>query len=233
MKITAFTIVRNEEVLIAKHIMHLATLADEVLVIVQPSTDATRLFAKSCANTILSKAKLKVIEHEPDRPGWEFSIKKACEEASHDWMFGLAADETYCGIPLTQAVRHTKKNNFRAVAIKRLHAINADQKEWFKLEFAKPEVRLFNRLAKTTLGENAYGFPYELHRGLCHAFHGRAIVLPDAAGRIIEYKPSWQHYKGQLFCSDAKTFNEVDSCERVMSQRDLRLGRLMWERMSG
>jgi hypothetical protein len=223
MKITAATIVRNEEVLIAKHIIHLASLADEVIVIVQPSTDCTLLFARDCAKRCYTPT--RVIEHAPEKRGWEFSLKKICEEAKYDWIFPLTADETYCGEPLQKVAKLAKTKGQKAAAIPRWHSVGANPDEWFKIEQYRPEVRLFHKAA---LGD----FDFALHRGLNQAFNSKAIAVPKEYCSILEYKAPSMHYKGQCFCADAGVLNELAQCEQVMKPADLRLGKMLWDRMS-
>ena len=222
MKITAATVVANEEVLIAKHICDLAALADEVVCVVQPSADATLMIARAVAERMFVPC--RVIEQHPDKPGWEYGLETAFKEAKFDWMFMLTADESYVGSPLRNLAKLAKAKKQKAAAIGRWHAIACGNDTWFKQE-GQHEVRLFH---KGSVGD----FQFGLHRGLNHAFNGRAIQAPPNWGRIIEAKAAWQHYRTQQFIvSQGHPLNELTQCEEKMPTRDLRIGQAMWEKV--
>lgn len=227
MKVSAFTIIRQEEDLVTHIMAHLASLGDEVVVIVQPSTDATLMFVNMMADKLFKPC--RVIEHTPESPGWEFSLRKALQECKYDWCFGLTADETYVGAPLRLLAKHAKSKNLRAAAIRRLHAVACNPTDFFKFEH--PEKRAEVRLVHKQVALNGDGFVYALHRGLNHQFNGKAVLIPWNDGRILELKSTVRHYKGQLFCDDAGVLNERTQCEEKMPARDLRIGQSLWERM--
>jgi glycosyltransferase involved in cell wall biosynthesis len=224
MHISAFTIVRNEEMLIAKHLAHLASIADEVVCVVQPSTDATLLFAQTVAPMLFKP--VRIVQHAPEHLGWEFSLKRATEECKHDWCFALTADETYAGAELDKVAKFGKDKDQNAVAIYRYHAVACNAKEWFKIEQWKPEVRLFHKAALLNFKGDL-----KLHVGLNVVYNQKAVIAPLPGSRIVEFKPNWHHYKGQLFCKDAGVLNELTQCEEKMPARDLRIGQAFWERM--
>jgi hypothetical protein len=232
MHISAFTIVRDEELLVTKQIVHLAYLADEVVVIVQPSKDATLSFAKECA---LCVRNVRVVEHKPESWGWEYSLRKAMEEAKYDWVFGLPADECFSGAPLADLAKFAKSKGHNAVAMMRRHCVALDpcnpdpSQHWFKQEHPEiGRIRLWNKQAIPR------DFKFTLHHGPEYCFDRKAVIPPPGQALIIELKPAWYHYKGQLFISNERhPLNDLMRCEQLMLQRDLRLGAAFWERMNG
>jgi len=82
MKISATVITFNEETNIHDACESL-TWADEVLVVDSGSTDKTRAIAAACGARVVNK----------DWPGFAAQKQFAADEASHDWVFSLDADE--------------------------------------------------------------------------------------------------------------------------------------------
>ncbi|MBV9958223.1 MAG: glycosyltransferase family 2 protein, partial [Acidobacteria bacterium] len=82
MKITATIITFNE----AEHIRaacESVSWADEILVVDSESTDATRSIAEECGARVIERA----------WPGFAAQKQFAAEEATHDWVMSLDADE--------------------------------------------------------------------------------------------------------------------------------------------
>jgi hypothetical protein len=223
-KVTAFTIVRNEDILIAHTMIHLASLADEVVVVVQPSSDATLMIAKDCADKL--PVPCKVAHDRPEKFGWEYSLVHASDLCSHDWAFALNADECFVGASLGVFADIAQSHGVEAVAFPRWHAVAVDAERWFKVEQWCPRVRLFRRdkLRKIDVG---------IHHGLEHMFSGQISKVPaeSGQGRIIEYKAPWHHYRAQLFYDSTGDMNERQKCESSMSPLDLKIGQAFWERM--
>ena len=82
MKISAVIIAFNEEKNIAQAIESVAW-ADEILVVDSESTDQTRQIAESLRAKVLIKTWL----------GFAAQKQFAVDNASHDWVFSLDADE--------------------------------------------------------------------------------------------------------------------------------------------
>src|SRR5213075_1830605 len=82
MKISATIITLNEESNI-KPACESVAWADEVLVVDSNSTDATRDIAEACGARVISNA----------WPGFSAQKQFAVEQARHDWIFSLDADE--------------------------------------------------------------------------------------------------------------------------------------------
>jgi len=205
------------------HLMcHLASLGDEVIVVVQPSTDATLMIAKECATML--PVPCTVIEHNPDQLGWEFSMVEATKHCKYDWVFCLNADESYVGTPLGTVAKMAKAKKLPAVGFRRWHAIACNKDEWFKQERWLPRVRLF-------LKDHLGGEVQKIHDGLEQRFSGKALNLPKEVGRIVEFKAPWQHFRNQLFYESRGVLNEAKKCRDKMSALDRKIGRDLWERM--
>jgi glycosyltransferase involved in cell wall biosynthesis len=218
--ISAYTIVRNEEILIAKHLAELTRHARDVLCVVQPSTDATLLFAEHAAAQLAEVGlRCRVIEHVPARLGKEFSVRFALEQCAFDWCLNLDADETYVGRPV-QDVVEALPAQATALSMAHLQAIACTEGAWFKIEPLQPKVRIIDRRRFDT------DVDYELHAGLDALRRDQAIAhLPDSQGRIVEYKAAWQHYVDQLFYeSQGSPMHEADACRARMAPRALELG---------
>src|SRR5918912_4181846 len=82
MKITATIITFNEAENIRAAIASVAW-ANEILVVDSESTDATRKMAEACGARVISRP----------WPGFAAQKQFAAEEAKHDWIFSLDADE--------------------------------------------------------------------------------------------------------------------------------------------
>jgi glycosyltransferase involved in cell wall biosynthesis len=82
MKISATIITFNEEANIREACESL-TWADEIIVVDSGSTDKTRDVAKACGAHVIEK----------DWPGFATQKQFATEQALHDWVFSLDADE--------------------------------------------------------------------------------------------------------------------------------------------
>jgi glycosyltransferase involved in cell wall biosynthesis len=82
LKISATIITFNEEANIRGACESLAW-ADEIIVVDSGSTDKTRAIAESCRARVINK----------DWPGFAAQKEFASEQASHDWIFSLDADE--------------------------------------------------------------------------------------------------------------------------------------------
>jgi glycosyltransferase involved in cell wall biosynthesis len=82
MKISATIITFNEEANIREACESL-TWADEIIVVDSGSTDKTRDVAKACGAHVIEK----------DWPGFAAQKQFATEQALHDWVFSLDADE--------------------------------------------------------------------------------------------------------------------------------------------
>jgi glycosyltransferase involved in cell wall biosynthesis len=82
MKISATIITFNEEANIREACESL-TWADEIIVVDSGSTDKTRDVAKACGAQVIEK----------DWPGFATQKQFATEQALHDWVFSLDADE--------------------------------------------------------------------------------------------------------------------------------------------
>src|SRR5262247_3861819 len=82
MKISATIITLNEESNI-KAACESVAWADEVLVVDSNSTDATRELAEACGARVLTNA----------WPGFGAQKQFAVEQAKHEWIFSLGADE--------------------------------------------------------------------------------------------------------------------------------------------
>jgi len=82
MKISATIITLNEEANIRDACESLAW-ADEIVVVDSGSNDKTREIAEGCGARVIVK----------DWPGFAAQKQFAAEQASHDWIFSLDADE--------------------------------------------------------------------------------------------------------------------------------------------
>lgn len=82
MKISATIITFNEEANIRDACESLAW-ADEIIVVDSGSTDKTREIAEGCGARVIAR----------DWPGFAVQKQFAAEQASHDWVFSLDADE--------------------------------------------------------------------------------------------------------------------------------------------
>jgi len=82
MKISATLITFNEEENIRKACESVAW-ADEILVVDSQSTDGTREIATQCGARVINR----------DWPGFAAQKQFAAEQAQHDWIFSLDADE--------------------------------------------------------------------------------------------------------------------------------------------
>jgi glycosyltransferase involved in cell wall biosynthesis len=82
MKISATIIACNEEANIGDACKSL-TWADEIVVVDSGSTDHTREIARDCGARVVSR----------DWPGFAAQKQFASEQATHDWVFSLDADE--------------------------------------------------------------------------------------------------------------------------------------------
>jgi glycosyltransferase involved in cell wall biosynthesis len=222
LKISAYTVVRNEDILMGHLMCHMASIADEVVVLVQPSTDPTLLIARDCAQ--LLGVPCKVIEHAPEQLGWEFSMVEATKHCKHDWVFCLNADESYVGPPLSKFAKEAKAQKKHAVAFQRWHAVTCNKGEWFKVERWAYRLRLFR---KDHLG----GEVQKIHDGLENRFEKDRIEITSDRARILEYKAPWQHYRNQLFYASRGVLNEEMRCRDIMPKIDLQIGKLLWERM--
>src|SRR5215216_2614597 len=82
MKISATIITLNEESHI-KAACESVAWADEVVVVDSNSSDATRTIAESCGARVITN----------DWPGFGAQKQFAVEQAKHEWIFSLDADE--------------------------------------------------------------------------------------------------------------------------------------------
>jgi hypothetical protein len=218
--VSAFSIARNEEDLIAKHLIHLQSIADEVICVVQPSKDATLLIAREVARQSLGSP-IFVIEHAPEKFGWEFSLAHAANSCTSAWVFALCVDETYVGEPLHLLVESARQQKAPAIWIPRLHAVAKNTEEWFKAETYLPQARL----VKKSILDPKYA--YDLHNGWNQMLaKGCWIRIPEDRARIIELKSPSRHYMGQLFTHARGVMNERAKCEKEMNRADLKLGKV-------
>jgi glycosyltransferase involved in cell wall biosynthesis len=218
MKVSVVTVVRNEEELIAKHLVHLAGLGDEVVVVVQESADCTALFVQEAVVRVAGPmgVPVKLVPHKPDGPGAERSFEVAFAACSHDWAFYLAADESYVGRPLKQHAKVAAAKT-DALAIPRWSAVGKDDRGLFTVEQYKPQVRLIRRAALPAM------FPWALHHGLNAAFPKRGVCRPEV-GQIMQYKGPARHYARQLWLESVGARNERGACEAQMPKALRRLG---------
>jgi hypothetical protein len=219
-RISAFTIVRNEELLIAKHLAELARLAKEVVCVVQPSTDCTLLFARNTAAHLGALGTTcHVVEHEPERLGKEFSLAFALERCTFDWCFNLDADEAYVGCSPDELVERAS-SHAAFLSIAHFQAVGCTPEAWFKSEPVRAKVRLFDRKRLDT------GRRFALHVGLDPLLRDEATVhVPATEARIVEYKAAWQHYLDQLFYEwEGSPVHEAPACRAVMRPQSLELG---------
>ncbi len=216
---SAFTIVRNEAILIAKHLIALAAQTRDVVCVVQPSTDATLLFARDVAMQLADfGCDIRVMPHEPETLGKEYSLAFALEQCRNAWCFNLDADETYVGAPISRLIDKLP-GGAAAVSIPHWHAVAETESEYFKVEPFVPRLRLVN---KTRLPK----LEFALHQGLDQLLHLPEVAhLDRSAARILEYKTPSQHYADQLFYeSQGCQINEADRCRERMSSGELNAG---------
>src|ERR671933_2793239 len=91
MKITATIITFNEEANI-RAACESVSWANEILVVDSESTDRTRLIAEECGARVISRA----------WPGFALQKQFAADEARHEWIFSLDADER-----VSETLRHS------------------------------------------------------------------------------------------------------------------------------
>jgi hypothetical protein len=218
--VSAFTIVRNEELLIAKHLAELARHATESVCVVQPSTDCTLMFAQYTATQLASVGlRCRVVEHAPERLGKEFSLGFALEQCAFDWCFNLDADETYVGRSPAEVIEGSPPYA-SAITLPHVQAVGCTRETWFKEEPVKPKVRLVHR------GRLYGNLSVDLHEGLDKLMYGETVShLPASEGRIVEYKAPWQHYVDQLFYeAEGSPQHEARQCRERLTPQALELG---------
>ncbi len=221
-RISGVTIIKCEEILVASHMVHMASLVDDLVVIIQPSSDCTLLYARDIARRL--DVPCRIIEDEPEKLGWEFSLALAAKEAKHDWLFALTCDESYVGVPLPELAQRGVVAKAHVVWIPRLHAVGCTPGTWFKTETYVPQARLVRKDAIDPK------FPYDLHLGWNQMFYSRrGHKVPPETARILEYKSPSRHYTGQLFTHARGALTEKVQCEERMAKRDRKLGKLIYK----
>ena len=218
--VSAFTIVRNEEILIAKHLVALTQLVDEVVCVVQPSDDATLRIANGVARQLASlRVRVNVVSHAPTPIGKEYSLLFAVSQCQHEWCLNLDADETYAGTAPGLLVEGVE-GAIEVVWIERFHAV-ASSTAWFKQERSM-RARLFRKQALREDVRTA------LHRGLDEYFLGRSHISANHA-LIVECKATWQHYVDQLFCRAYGAASDYDRCQVKLSEIEKKLGEAFFQ----
>lgn len=92
MKISAVTIMYNEELLVADYINHIKDSVDEVVIVDGGSTDSSVQIAQSLGAKV-------VIKHQPpDMSTFSFGAQwsYAMNQASGEWLFIISTDERIC-----------------------------------------------------------------------------------------------------------------------------------------
>ena len=221
---SCFTIVRNEELLIAKHLVGLAQLTDDVVCVVQPSADSTVQIARHTAQQLADYGvTVRVMEHEPPKMGKEHSVRFALDQCHHEWYLDVDADETYVGASPGQIIEEFG-GQYEAFSIARWHAVAAHEGRWLKVEPWSHRLRLAN---KHKVPEHA---TFDLHIGLDQAFQGRPVAaLDQRVARLLEYKAPWQHYVDQLFYESNGGMNDKAYCEEHLAPVDLAVGRAFFD----
>jgi glycosyltransferase involved in cell wall biosynthesis len=221
---SCFTIVRNEELLIAKHLVGLAQLTDDVVCVVQPSKDSTVQIARHVGQQLADfGVTVRVMEHTPPKMGKEHSLRFALAECHHEWCLDVDADETYVGASPGQIIDELGAQ-CEAFSIARWHAVAAHEGRWLKVEPWSHRVRLVNK--RRVPGT----FTFDVHVGLDHAFHGRPVTAIDQrVARLLEYKAPWQHYVDQLFYDSRGSLNDKALCEAQMAAPDLAVGKAYFD----
>lgn len=223
MGVTAVTVVKNEAFLIAKHLIHLASISNEVVCFVQPSYDGTEMIAKSMIGKI--NVPLRVIPHVPKTIVPEDSLNLLPEVASFDWCMYLNADETYVGVKPIELLALVAGTDRKALGFPRWHAVVGDNEHLLKVEEWPIRRRLFH---KSMVGD----VEFKVHTwSMTQQLAKVCYNVPIELGRIIEYKATWQHYRRQLFWGKSVgAGNDIGLCEKHMNPIDLEIGRLMWKR---
>ena len=178
MKISATIITFNEEANIREACESLAW-ADEVLVVDSGSTDKTRDIAAACGARVINK----------DWPGFAAQKQFAAEQAVHDWVFSLDADERISEELKASILRLSKGDEATLADGYRIPRRSYYQGRWIKGGGWYPDWQL--RLYRKSRGR--WG-PRQIHESVKMSSDARIEKL---AGDILHYsvRDSAHHHR--------------------------------------
>lgn len=179
-----------------------AAWADEIIVVDDDSTDATREIAKKYTNKVFTRH----MENEGRHRNWAYA------QASHEWVLSLDADERVAP-ELAQEIAGLLKSVpvFKAYAIPRRNYIG---KHWLRYggEYPAPQVRLF--LKKEFKYEEAEVHPRAIMEG------GTGYLKGD----IIHYS----HKDIADYLRSLNSHTTLEAKKWYLSGRKMSLGHAVW-----
>lgn len=199
--VTAVIITKNEEDNI-EECLKSVLWADEIIVVDDESTDSTCEIAKKCTDKIF----VRKMENEGRHRNWAY------EQASHDWVFSIDADERATR-ELADEINTLLKNvpEFKAYTIPRRNYIG---KHWLKYggEYPAPQTRLFLKNE----------FKYEEAE-----VHPRAFLKGDCGhlkGDLIHYS----HKDIADYLASLNNHTTLEARKWYLSGRKMSFGRALW-----
>ncbi|MGB2660892.1 MAG: glycosyltransferase family 2 protein [Candidatus Omnitrophota bacterium] len=201
MPVSVIVITKNEENNIAECLAS-ATWADEIIVVDDESTDATRDIAKKYTDKVFTRK----MENEGRHRNWAY------DQARNDWILSLDADERITE-ELSEEVSELLKNKpgFKAYTIPRRNYIGD---HWLRYggEYPAPQTRLFLK------GE----FKYEEAE-----VHPRALMEGDCGhlkGDIIHYS----HRDIADYVRSLNSHTTLEARKWFLTDRKMSLGHAVW-----
>lgn len=229
MRITAAVIMRNEAVLIASKLALCASWADEIIVIDQRSEDGSPFIAAEVLR--LMQVDHQIEPMKGDVLGKEFSYPHAFDLATGDWVVYTDVDEVLVAPHgLVAALEKVPAGNC-APGVFRWHGI-VNGPAYFKVEeFDHKRFRFLRKPGARVFRPDTDRYKDVLHKREPiepEAEHPK-YDIPVEDAFLMEFKAPYQHYADQLFYDAVGSLNDRKACEAAFQQRDLDLGRLLYE----